>query len=757
MKMPYISIQWKLIVMCGLLVTGSVAGLGVLSYRVSEQEIYQSAEKSLTEQIVITREALDMTVELARQMLQTELRAARTLLDAAGIQELDQQKLTSVVTTFTEQQDGIIIIYGMTAGGAERVAGNLAVTDENQEIETVIAASSPIYQAVMQGQNSYGHIQIGDSHYQTVYAPLTDADKTLIGILCVGTIDGVDIMLDTLADIEIGKSGYIWILSAHPDTPGHYALSSKRQRDGESLYDAKDSSGRYFVQEWLEHAPTLQGSESVIDYYPWQNKGEKAARLKVAAYAYLPERHWIIGTSAYIDDFQESLGAIKRLALWVSGAAILVSTVIAFGMARFIVTPIRLGVEFASSLAAGKFTSHLRAGHHDETALLAHALNDMRDRIAAVLREITRLIQAARHGQLDVRGAAADFTGDWGTVIEGLNDLIDAFVVPIHDTGECVQRIANGDIPETIAEEYEGDFNQITQNLERLTTTLRRIVGEIRSGTAVLLTSVQELSASSQEISSTSHQQAAAIKEIVSTMEDSDQLARSIAGKITEVTEVTSTTKQMVHDGFSLLQTNRETMGDVKHTNTETITGIRVLSEKIESIWEILNMIQGVADQTRIIAFNAELEASSAGEAGKNFQIVASEIRRLADRTFDSTSEIKNKIQEIQQSADSVIMVSEEGTLKIAKGWELSNDMHHLFEDILGSADVSTQAADRIALSIRQQVSAFEQIVLTLKQVSEGVDNFVVSTAATTGATEKLRDMAGGLHTVIEEYVGENA
>ena len=102
-------------------------------------------------------------------------------------------------------------------------------------------------------------------------------------------------------------------------------------------------------------------------------------------------------------------------------------------------------------------------------------------------------------------------------------------------------------------------------------------------------------------------------------------------------------------------------------------------------------------------------------------------------------------------------MVSEEGTLKIAKGWELSNDMHHLFEDILGSADVSTQAADRIALSIRQQVSAFEQIVLTLKQVSEGVDNFVVSTAATTGATEKLREMAGGLHTVIEEYVGENA
>ena len=74
----------------------------------------------------------------------------------------------------------------------------------------------------------------------------------------------------------------------------------------------------------------------------------------------------------------------------------------------------------------------------------------------------------------------------------------------------------------------------------------------------------------------------------------------------------------------------------------ETISGIKMLGEKIESIWDIVNIINGIADQTKIIAFNAELEASAAGEAGKNFQIVATEIRRLADSTVSSTNEINN-------------------------------------------------------------------------------------------------------------------
>ncbi|MCP4399850.1 MAG: PAS domain-containing protein [bacterium] len=283
-------------------------------------------------------------------------------------------------------------------------------------------------------------------------------------------------------------------------------------------------------------------------------------------------------------------------------------------------------------------------------------------------------------------------------------------------------------------------------------TAIRQVINNAGETAAVLLGSVQDLTISSQEISSTSNQQAAAVKEMVSTMEDSDQLAKSIASKINEVAKITNTTQSMVIDGFSIIKNSLAKMDEIKVSNAETILEIKALGDKIDSIWEIVNMISGIADQTKIIAFNAELEASSAGDAGKNFQIVASEIRRLADGTVTSTNEIKTKINEIQHSSDTLIMASEEGTVKITEGWELSDNLQKVFEKISGSSNISASAADQIALSINQQVSAFEQILVTLKQTSEGIDNFVVSTKATTDASEMLKEMADRLHVAIDEY-----
>ncbi|MCP4346289.1 MAG: PAS domain-containing protein [Desulfobacterales bacterium] len=285
-------------------------------------------------------------------------------------------------------------------------------------------------------------------------------------------------------------------------------------------------------------------------------------------------------------------------------------------------------------------------------------------------------------------------------------------------------------------------------------TAIRKAMDSAGETAGVLLDSVRDITVSSQQVSGTSNEQAAAVKEIVSTMEDSDRLARSIAAKINGVTEIANTTKNVVAHGFSIIKQSFAKMDQIKNSNSETIAEIKSLGDRIESIWEIVNMINGIADQTRIIAFNAELEASSAGDAGKNFQIVATEIRRLADSTVSSTGEIRSKISEIQNSSDKLIIASEDGTEKIAEGWKLSDKLNKVFEEILSSSELSAQSADQIALSINQQVSAFEQILLTLKQISEGIDSFVVSTRATTHASEKLREMADSLHVVIEECAG---
>jgi hypothetical protein len=113
-------------------------------------------------------------------------------------------------------------------------------------------------------------------------------------------------------------------------------------------------------------------------------------------------------------------------------------------------------------------------------------------------------------------------------------------------------------------------------------------------------------------------------------MEDSDSLSKKVAERINEVARIANQTREFVERGYAIIKSNLEKMDEIQATNSDTIAGIRSLGTQIESIWEVVNIINGIADQTKIIAFNAELEASAAGEAGRNFQIVATEVRRLA-------------------------------------------------------------------------------------------------------------------------------
>lgn len=290
-------------------------------------------------------------------------------------------------------------------------------------------------------------------------------------------------------------------------------------------------------------------------------------------------------------------------------------------------------------------------------------------------------------------------------------------------------------------------FNKLLEMLEDM---IKRIDGNAKDISEM----VQGLSASSQEISATANEQAAAVKEIVSTIEDANHLSKNISGRVEEVSRIATDTKKNVEEGFGAVQSNIGKMSEINEANTKTISGINFLGDKIKNIWDIVNIINNIADQTRIIAFNAELEASSAGEAGKNFQIVASEIRRLADSTVNSTNEIKTRIQEIERSSDSLLLSSEQGTELIQQGKALSTQMSKLFSDISASADISSSSTQQIALSIRQQVSSFEQIVIAIKQISQGVDNFVMATRATSATTENLRHMAATLNELMKRFEG---
>ena len=100
-------------------------------------------------------------------------------------------------------------------------------------------------------------------------------------------------ILNGLAEITVGKTGYMYILNEK----GDYVLSYKRQRDGENIMGARDADGHLFIQEIVSRGTRLQPGQAAVTYYPWQNKGESSARMKLAGYTWFPEWGWVVASS----------------------------------------------------------------------------------------------------------------------------------------------------------------------------------------------------------------------------------------------------------------------------------------------------------------------------------------------------------------------------------------------------------------------------------------------------------------------------
>ena len=257
-----------------------------------------------------------------------------------------------------------------------------------------------------------------------------------------------------------------------------------------------------------------------------------------------------------------------------------------------------------------------------------------------------------------------------------------------------------------------------------------------------LFSETGKLAVSARQNAVTAQDQTASVKEIVATMEDNNALAESIAVKIKDVSGVAERTCGNVTDGVSYLKENVRQLHEIAAANQTTIDGIKSLGDKIENIWNIVTLINSVADQAKIIAFNAELEASAAGEAGKNFHIVASEIRRLANGIIDGTKEIKEQIGEIQQSSDTLILASESGTEKIQQGVDNARNLELRFGSIKNASEITADSAGDITKIIQQQAAATEQMLATLKQIASGVESFSGATEDISIASQKLQSIA---------------
>ena len=267
-----------------------------------------------------------------------------------------------------------------------------------------------------------------------------------------------------------------------------------------------------------------------------------------------------------------------------------------------------------------------------------------------------------------------------------------------------------------------------------------------------IVSSATNLSAVSKETESTAMEQSTSVEEILATMVNTESLSHTIESKIREVIKVAQKTTEDVNTNFKNLHDNLNKMKEITDSNQTTILGIQSLCTKINNVRDIVNLIDSVAEQTKIIAFNAELEASMINSSDESFHNVAIEIRTLADKTMNLTKEIKEKINEIQRASETLILTSQNCTGKIKEGNALTERLEKKFHGIKFSAVTTAEDSQEIVDYVQEQTNSYNQLVSVLSQINTGVKGFSESSQLITTTVASLQNSAGYLRNLNKNF-----
>ncbi|WP_407396696.1 methyl-accepting chemotaxis protein [Treponema sp.] len=281
--------------------------------------------------------------------------------------------------------------------------------------------------------------------------------------------------------------------------------------------------------------------------------------------------------------------------------------------------------------------------------------------------------------------------------------------------------------------------------IDELINYLRNLSIEASSAGDEILSSSKKLARDANLTAETSISEAAAIRECLATMENAKNQHKRISSHINLIQTSATTTKNSADASSELLAAGIQKMSEITQSNLDTIYGIKDLSERIDSICSVVDAIDSVAERTKTIAFNAELEAAIVGDEGEKFHIVANEILRLAASIKNSIYEIKQKITDILHSCDNLIISSESGTQKTREGSEFYIKLESNFRELCLSSDITAESLRKVVDITDIQQGAFEQINSILAEINSGFELFSQSSQKISQETKALNEAAATL------------
>ncbi len=512
---------------------------------------------------------------------------------------------------------------------------------------------NPVVDAVLHGKSFVGRAFVVSDWCLTAYTPILDAQKRVTGALFVGTKMDVGELRQSILDMVVGKTGYVYTLEASGDHKGCYAISYKGQRDGENIWNAKDNQGKLFIQDIINKALAGRPGERQFIQYEWQNKGESYPRKKIVAFTYFAPWDWVIGAGAYEDDFHDAAvqtcAAIDSLVFWSIGGGLFVVLVVGFsslGVAGRITQPLLTVAGQLKNMAQGEgdLTTRLAVKSKDEIGELAHWFNTF-------LEKMQRLVQ-------DIAGSAAEVSTSSSNLSTVASEM----------TGGAEEMSRQSSTVATAAEELTANMMTVTDSTRDMSTNIKTVASAVEEMTA----SITEVSRSAQEAARVSQNAAELTRQSDQKIEQLGIAADDIGKVVDEIQDIAEQTNLLALNatieaarageagkGFAVVATEVKELARQTATATEDIrkriVGIqRSTADTVHSIQEISAVITNVDGVSRTIASAVEEQSIATREIAKNIaqgSAAAEAVARGIAESATVTQEISRNIAEVSQAA----------------------------------------------------------------------------------------------------------
>lgn len=342
----------------------------------------------------------------------------------------------------------------------------------------------------------------------------------------------------------------------------------------------------------------------------------------------------------------------------------------------------------------------------------------------AIEAEVGGAVEAAAKGDFSHRLDTTDKTGFMLQLSEGMNKLLETMERGLDEVAEVVSGLSVGDLNRRMVGDYQGTFLRLKTDSNTMAEKISSVMESIMVASDAVATAAAEISTGSADLASRTEEQASSIERTTASME--------------KLTVTTRTNADSAHQANKLAEEARDTADSGKDVVASTVGAMERIEESSRTVTEIVSMIDEIAFQTNLLALNAAVEAARAGDAGKGFAVVASEVRNLAQRTADSSKEIKALIEtSVGQVQAGVTHVNETGKT---------------LASIVNAVNRVADIVSEIATASGEQAAGLEKINAAVAAMDDMTQRNAALVEETAASSQSMATQAGDLQNLVQFF-----